>query len=237
MINKKVNNWIDIIQNYLLPPTCLLCNGRGIDNRDLCQPCLVSLRRNYHCCYRCAEIFEKDMHSPGLCGHCLSQPPAFDETHAPFIYDENIGHLIRTLKFNRHYANARLLGALLSNSLRTSVEMPDIIIPVPLHTLRYRERGFNQSIEIARTVAKQLHIPLDFNSCKRHRNTEKQSNLPSKKRRKNMKNAFSVVTPIDFQHVAIIDDVMTTGTTVNELAKVLKKSGVQRVDVWVCARA
>ena len=232
-----MNNWLDIIQNFLLPPTCLLCNGHGVGNRDLCEPCLQSLPRNYHCCYRCAEIFEQAVHTPGLCGHCLSQPPAFDETHSPFIYDENISFLIRQLKFNRHYANARLLGTLLADSILTSVELPQCIIPVPLHRSRYSERGFNQAIEIAKTLAKQLDIPVDLNSCKRHRITQHQSNLPAKQRRKNLKNAFSVVKPLKYQHVAIVDDVMTTGTTVNELAKALKKSGVERVDVWVCARA
>lgn len=232
-----VNNWLDIIQNYLLPTTCLLCNNPGMDNQDLCEPCLLSLTRNYHCCYRCAEIFETNVLSPVLCGHCLSQPPAFDETHAPFIYDDNIGHLIRTLKFNRHYPNARLLGTLLAESLSTSIELPELIIPVPLHPSQYRRRGFNQALEIAKAVAKQLAIPLDFNNCKRHRVTPSQSSLTAKQRRKNLRNVFSITKPLNCQHVAIVDDVMTTGTTVNELAKVLKKSGIQRVDVWVCARA
>jgi ComF family protein len=232
-----VNNWIDIIQNYLLPATCLLCNGPGVGNQDLCEPCLLSLSRNNHCCYRCAEIFEPDVQTPGLCGHCLSLAPAFDETHAPFIYDDNIGHLIRTLKFNRHYPNARLLGMLLAESLCTSAELPELIIPVPLHPSQYRKRGFNQALEIAKTVAKQLAIPLDFKHCKRHRATQSQSSLSAKQRRKNLRNAFSMTKPLNYQHVAIVDDVMTTGTTVNELAKVLKKAGIKKVDVWVCARA
>ena len=115
--------------------------------------------------------------------------------------------------------------------------MPELVIPVPLHPTRYRHRGFNQSIEIAKTVAKELNIPLDLNSCSRHRDTPHQIALPAKLRRKNMKNAFLVQKMIPAQHVAIIDDVMTTGTTANELASVLKAAGVIHIDIWVCARA
>lgn len=233
----KLLGWLDTIQRIVLPASCLLCNGLGAGDRDLCQACAATLSRNHHCCCRCAAIFEPDVYSPGLCGRCLSLTPAFDETHAPYIYDDKISHLIGRLKFNRQYANARLLGILLAESLPTSVEHPELIIPVPLHASRYYDRGFNQSLEIAKTVAKQLSIQLDYRSCKRHRATQQQSKLPAKQRRSNIKNAFSVVRPMQQQYVAIIDDVMSTGTTVNELAKALKKSGVQRVDVWVCARA
>jgi ComF family protein len=112
-----------------------------------------------------------------------------------------------------------------------------LIVPVPLHKTRYRERGFNQAIEIARTVAKEMQIPLDLTSCRRNRDTPHQTQLPAKKRRKNLKNAFSIIKPIHARHIAILDDVMTTGSTTHELAYALKKAGASRVDVWVCARA
>jgi ComF family protein len=146
-------------------------------------------------------------------------------------------HLIAGLKFNAQYKNARLLGLLLAEGLTQTQQMPDCLVPVPLHKARYRERGFNQSIEIARATGKALHIPIDVHCCIRHRDTPHQTQLTAKQRRTNMKNAFSVCKPIPAQHIAIIDDVMTTGSTVHELAVVLKKSGVARVDVWVCARA
>jgi len=173
----------------------------------------------------------------GLCGQCLSKPPAFDASYAPFIYQDAMRHLITTLKFGTDYKNARLLGQLLAEHLKQCPDKPDAIIPVPLHKARYIERGFNQSIEIARTVAKELDIALDLNSCQRTRNTPQQTRLTAKQRRKNIRNAFAVVKPISARHVAILDDVMTTGSTVRELAAVLKKAGVGRVDVWVCARA
>jgi ComF family protein len=129
------------------------------------------------------------------------------------------------------------LGTLLADFLSHNGAMPDLILPVPLHKDRYRERGFNQSIEIARVVASRLKIPLDLSSCLRHRNTFRQTDLSAKQRRANLHNAFMINRPLTVQHVAILDDVMTTGSTANELAKTLKKSGVNRVDIWVCARA
>jgi len=232
-----VNNWLNIIQQYLLPPTCILCENAGFDSQDICQGCFSDLIRNIHCCYRCAEIFDTANTIPQLCGHCISTPPAFDETYAPFIHLGIIRHLITHLKFNHQYKNARLLGILLANHLQKTAEMPELIIPIPLHKLRFQQRGFNQSTEIANILSKQLQIPINTTSCIRDKNTPHQINLHAKQRHRNIKNAFKVIKPIKAQHVAIFDDVMTTGTTVNELAKILKKSGVNRVDIWVCARA
>ncbi|HEY8160103.1 MAG TPA: ComF family protein [Methylobacter sp.] len=232
-----VYNWINIIQDYLLPPTCILCGNPGFESRDICHSCYKHLPRNILCCYRCAEILETPAAAPVLCGRCLSKHPAFDETYAPFIHQGAIRHLISTLKFGANYKNARLLGMLLAEHLKQAAERPDLILPVPLHRSRYRQRGFNQAKEIGRTVAKQLLIPLDITSCQRYRDTPHQTQLSAKKRRKNMKNAFSIVKPIQARHIAILDDVMTTGSTVHELAYVLKKTGASRVDVWVCARA
>lgn len=234
---KMVYNWINIIQDYLLPPTCILCGNPGYDSRDLCHSCYTHLPRNKLCCYRCAEILEPPITAPILCGRCLSRQPAFDETYAPFIHQGAIRHLIGTLKFGANYKNARLLGMLLAEYIKQTAERPDLILPVPLHKARYRQRGFNQALEIARTVSKELQIPLDVTSCRRYRDTPHQTHLSAKKRRKNLKNAFSIIKPIHARHIAIVDDVMTTGSTAHELAYVLKKTGASRVDVWVCARA
>ena len=230
-------NWINIIQDYLLPPTCILCGNTGFNGRDICASCYQRLLRNNLCCYRCAVVFETPATSPLLCGRCLSTQPAFDETYAPFIYQGEMRHLITSLKFGAHYKNARLLGLLLADHLKQTAQSPDLILPIPLHKARYRQRGFNQAIEIAKTVSKELQIPLDLISCLRHRDTPHQTALTAKQRRKNMKNAFSIINPVPVQHIAILDDVMTTGSTAHELAALLKKEGVGKVDVWVCARA
>jgi ComF family protein len=231
-----VNNWLNIIQK-LLPPRCLLCGAPGHDDMDLCQDCRQELPRNLACCYRCGEHFEIAISAPQLCGRCLKDLPSFDETFAPFLYQSEMRHLISRLKFGNDYKNARLLGTLLAKQVAEHSELPECLIPVPLHKQRYHERGFNQSIEIARQISVQLNIPMDLSSCIRSRDTGHQISLPAKQRRKNMRQAFKLVKPIHYKHIAIIDDVMTTGATVSALAKVIKQAGVSRVDVWVCARA
>jgi ComF family protein len=204
---------------------------------DICQACLHDLARNRSSCYRCGLHFDQAPSSPQLCGRCLQQTPPFDDTFAPFLYQGGMRYLISQLKFQHQLANARLLGNLLADHLTANAERPDCLVPVPLHPRRYRQRGFNQSIEIARTVSKRLALPLDLNSCQRLRDTGHQSALPAKQRRANLRNAFAVTRAMPYQHLAIIDDVMTTGATVTALATALKNSGVNRVDVWVCARA
>jgi ComF family protein len=186
---------------------------------------------------QCAENLSSATTALAICGRCLSLPPAFDRTYAPFLHQGAIRHLVTGLKFNAHYAHARLLGLLLAEFLDANAEKPDLILPVPLHKNRYRQRGFNQSVEIAQIVAKELGIPLTLKHCQRCRDTAHQTQLTAKQRRKNLKNAFSLTKPISAYHVAIVDDVMTTGATAQELSAILKRSGVKRVDVWVCARA
>jgi ComF family protein len=232
-----VNNWLNIIQKKLLPPRCVLCGSAGYGAMDLCAGCLTDLPRNLSSCYRCGEHFEIAIEVPQLCGRCLKKSPAFDETHAPFLYQSQMRYLVGQLKFAHDYKNARLLAALLAEHIADSAELPDGLMPVPLHPKRYRDRGFNQSIEIARHLARQLRIPLDLSSCIRQRDTAHQTGLPAKQRRKNMRRAFELVKPVKYRHIAIIDDVMTTGATASAMASVLKRAGVGRVDVWVCARA
>ncbi len=231
-----VNNWFNIIQDCLFPPTCILCNLSCNHSDDLCDACAINFKKNTNGCSCCASTLEIDA-SARTCGKCLSNPPAYDKTHAPFVYQSGIRHLIQTLKFNNNYKNARLLGNLIADSVINSATFPELIMPVPLHPIRYRQRGFNQSLEIARTVSKRLSIPLDYSSCQRKKYTLQQSALPAKQRQKNLRNAFTVCRAIPARHVVIVDDVMTTGATANEMAKTLKKAGVSRVDIWVCARA
>jgi ComF family protein len=230
-------NWINIIQDFLFPPTCLLCGNPGFDSRDICHSCYRHLPRNNQYCFQCGDLLEIPTTTPVLCGRCLAKRPAFDRTYAPFIHQGAIRHLVTTLKFGTQHQNARLLGLLLAEHLKQTAEIPDCILPIPLHKARYRQRGFNQAIEIAGILSKQLQIPLELTSCQRHRDTPHQTQLSARQRRKNMKRAFSLIKPIQARHSAIVEDVMTTGSTVHELAALLKKSGVIRVDVWVCARA
>lgn len=227
-ILNQVHNWL----NYLLPATCLLCGQGGYQDLDLCFGCYQQLSKNDCCCQRCGSYGTQTE----LCGDCLTEPRYFDRVQAPFLYQDGLRYLITHFKYQRQYSHARTLGLLLARQLDVSTP-PDCLIPVPLHKSRYRQRGFNQAIEMAKVISKVHHIPVQLQTCIRQRNTAQQVGLSNKQRKKNIKNAFVVLKPVADQHIALIDDVMTTGSTANELAKVLKKAGAKQVDVWLCARA
>lgn len=212
--------------------TCYLC--RGNSRTVLCGPCngdLPFLPRAR--CMRCALPTTGGQ----LCGRCLADPPAFDATVAVFAYSFPADVLVQGLKFRSDLALARLLAGALQRELHTDpADKPDLVIPVPLHDLRLRERGFNQSMEIARPIAASIGIPLAPDVCVRVRNTAAQLDLPLKERRENMRDAFSCRRPLDGMTVAVVDDVMTTGATLAELAATLKKFGAARVVNWIVAR-
>jgi ComF family protein len=230
-----VNNWPFIILDWLYPPTCLLCGDPGSDRLDLCKPCADSLPYLGVSCPRCALPLAAE--APQLCGACQRKPPAFDAAYALFHYEEPARYLIQSLKFGARYPSGRLLGTLLAERLQGRPDKPEAIIPVPLHPGRYRERGFNQALEIARVVSRRLKIPLDLGACRRLRATAAQAQLSAAERRKNLRRAFVARPGLLPRHVAILDDVVTTGTTVNELAKVLRRAGAERIEIWACARA
>lgn len=145
--------------------------------------------------------------------------------------------MISQLKFHGNLTYAPLLAHTFTQSInQRKNHIPDCIIPVPLHKTRLRERGFNQALELARIISKHLDITLDYTICQREKPTPFQSGLSAKQRQLNLKNAFSITKTHDYKHVAIFDDVVTTGTTVNELAKQLKLSGVEVVEIWAIAR-
>ena len=177
------------------------------------------------------------INSTALCGECQKQRPDFDCCYASFAYQEPIRHLIHGLKFNARFANARLLATLMAEQLQAIPNKPELLIPVPLHPQRYRQRGYNQSIELTRHLSKQLHIPFDLNGCQRIRNNIPQAELGAKQRRRNLRRAFVAQPFFNVQSVAIIDDVMTTGSTVRAMATALKHSGISHIQIWVCARA
>ena len=144
------------------------------------------------------------------------------------------------MKFNTRLILARFFGqSLATHIIKMKTELPECIIPVPLHSSRLGQRGYNQSLELARHLSCFLRLPLNRDSLRRVRNTQAQSELPASKRKRNIRGAFTVngQSLAGADHVAIIDDVITTGSTANEVARQLKKAGVKRIDVWACARA
>jgi ComF family protein len=229
-----VYNWLDRLQDTLFPPRCRLCGAAGAAGRDLCPGCHADLPWLGPACLRCALPLAVDGQ---LCGQCLQQVPAFDRVIAPFRYAPPLDYLVQRLKFHQDLAMARLLGQLLVEPLASLPgPRPAVILPVPLHRQRLAERGYNQALEIGRPLRAALGIPLEPGLAQRVRHTEAQSRLPARERQRNLRGAYVLGDAALPDHVALLDDVMTTGATVNELARLLKGAGVARVEVWVLAR-
>ncbi len=222
------------LQHWLLPPRCLLCGASGASGIDLCAGCIAELPRNRSCCGRCALPLATPA---ALCGECQRRAPPWDAAWAPFRYAWPLDRLESRYKFGRDLAAGRVLSTLWQAEPR-AVASPDLIVPVPLHRGRLRQRGYNQALELARPLAKALCIPLQHDMLVRRRATPAQTELDAVTRRRNVRGAFSVRAGVSVPpHVVIVDDVMTTGATLAECTLVLKRAGAKRVDVWALARA
>jgi ComF family protein len=232
-----MHNCLDVWLDRILPAHCLLCGLYSGFGR-LCAPCSEELPRLTVACRHCALPC-----SPSelmLCGACLAHPPVWDEAVAAFVYDYPVDHLVQRFKFQRSLVCGQVLADELLHQILRSVRqsgarLPQVLLPVPLHLTRRFRRGFNQAEFLARQLGKHLGIPVRVNDLQRTRSTAAQSGLDRKARRKNLKGAFSCreMTGLD---LALIDDVLTTGTTLGECAAVLKAAGAGRVSVWVAAR-
>lgn len=232
-----VYRWIKKLQFQLFPATCLVCGAPGEKFLDLCAGCHTELPRNNQPCRCCGIPLVYEGNDSLVCGHCQQTPPPFERTLTPFLYEPPMDHLIQLLKFQGQLAAATLLGHLLQEALaQRTIPLPEGLLPIPLHPNRLAERGFNQALEIARVVAKHTDIPVLFATVQRSRPTPPQVSLDAKARRRNVRGAFRLQQPIQAKHVAIIDDVITTGSTVAEVARVLKRAGVEKVEVWALAR-
>lgn len=221
-------------KHFLLPPRCLLCGARGAHGIDLCVECGHELPRNPVCCRRCALPLAT---AAELCGQCQRHPPNWDAAWAPFRYGWPLDRLESRYKFGADLAAGRVLSTLWQREPR-QIELPQLLITVPLHRHRLRQRGYNQALELARPLARGLALPLRHDVLRRRRATEAQTELDAVGRRRNMRGAFTLRPGMSLPpHVAILDDVMTTGATMAECARVLRTAGVQRIDVWALARA
>ncbi len=230
----------------LFPSRCILCQQTVHEsainqNVEICIACYQKLPHNDNCCTRCALPVPEDIINNVLCGRCIKQLPHYDYLHSLFRYEDDVINIIHQLKFGEKISYARSIGEILltifEDELLPEQGKPDCIIPVPLHIKRIRERGYNQSTEIARVIAKKIAIPIAHDAVRRQRSTLAQTSLKAKERKKNIRGAFSITDVSCYKHVLIVDDVVTTGSTVNELSRVLKKHGVERVGVLSIARA
>jgi ComF family protein len=227
--------WLGVLERLVLPPNCLLCGSVGTAELDLCAACLSDLPRNLAACPRCAAPLAAGWTGP--CAHCRAQPPDFDRAFVPFRYRPPVDFLITRLKFGGRLAHARLLGELFAAALAERGDpLPDCIVPVPLHPRRLRERGFNQALELARAAAHRFGIPLWINGLRRVRYTVPQTRLDADRRRTNPLGAFALGTPPPGSRIALMDDVVTTASTVAECARVLRAGGATDIEIWAIGR-
>ncbi len=220
----------------LLPPRCLLCREAGSAGRELCLRCADELPWNQRACARCALPIEG---AGTLCSLCQRRTPPFARLIAPLRYGYPLDRLVTRFKFNQDLAAGALLADLLAGAVaRAELPSIDLLAPVPLHVKRLRERGYNQSLELARRIAPTLRTRVATDALTRTRATEVQSGLDAKARRQNVRDAFAAdAARVRELHVALVDDVVTTGATVHECTKALLRAGAREVSVFAVARA
>lgn len=231
--------------DFLLPRRCVLC--RASCKSNLCTACQADLPTVRDPCHRCGLRLDllrssnQARSNPGnLCGPCIRRPPPFDQTIAALDYVFPVNVLVQRFKFKRSLACGAVLSDRLAETLRAvqseTDAPPECLVPVPLHPLRQFRRVYNQAELIACDLGKALSIPVRPRALRRTRKTRSQPGLTARQRRRNLQGAISA-RKFTEKRIALVDDVMTTGATVSECARVLKKAGAKHVSVWVAARA
>jgi ComF family protein len=232
----RLSNWKAAVLNQcakvgrsVLPSSCVLC-GVGTPDGRMCAGCDAELPR--FASARCV-VCALPLTSAAVCGACLDRPPSYDSVSAAYAYAFPVDALIHAYKYGGDLSLAPLLASALVRAPRPAV---DAIIPMPLAPARLRERGFNQAHELARYLGRVLRLPVVANGCRKVTETPPQAALPWKERARNVRGAFVCDVDLAGLRVAIVDDVMTTGATLNELARNLKHAGALHVSGWVVAR-
>ncbi len=252
-VNGKERQWftnVEYIQYGLWPSQCVLCGsagiGAGISNGgrqlDLCHGCYQALPLNAPACHRCGRSLPLisgriETTAERLCGQCMIEAPAYQQCFALLRYQPPIPRLMMDLKFHDGLNLIRVFAELMAEKLAPRACLPQLLLPVPLHPARLRQRGYNQAVELARVIGQRLGIRVDLHQCQRIRHTEVQSTLPACARHANVRGAFAIRHKLEAKHVAIVDDVMTTGNTLAAIASLLQRHGVENIEVWVIARA
>ena len=218
-----------MFRQFLPKQPCLLC-GAWSSNEAWCAACDAALPylNAAHC-----PVCALPTLNGAVCGKCLSHPPHYTRTVAVYAYAYPLNKLVLDLKHGEKLPLADSLGKRLAQSV---LVRPDCIIAMPLHPTRLRERGFNQSQQLAQVVGKCMKIPVLPLACQRIINTPSQATLPFSKRKKNVRQAFICKAALAGKHVAVVDDVMTTGATLDALALTLLHAGATEVSAWVVAR-
>ena len=218
--------------NTLLPVSCGLCNASTNSHLPLCQPCRDDLPAIGNACRYCAL----PMSTTGPCGSCQCKRPSCDDVHALLLYQQPVNFLVQQFKFSRKLEYSRLFSEMMAEKLSALDYRPDVLIPVPLHSSRLRARGYNQAWELARHLSRLTYIPASHRVCRRIKKTPLQTGLKAKERRRNLMQAFVIKQEVKGLHLCIIDDVMTTGSTLDAIASALKSAGARHVTGMVVAR-
>jgi ComF family protein len=208
---------------------------------NCCAGCRRDLPWINAACQRCGDILPAE-YNHAVCGHCGDLAPAIARIVSALVYEYPVDRLIARAKFQRRIDMAHALGELLANFLLGQINageivLPEMIVPVPLHPRRAAQRGFNQAIEIARPLARQLRVLLDTKACRRIRNTAEQTRIEAAERPRNTRGAFHASKNLKGINITIIDDVITTGSTVNALAEALGNAGAWKIQIWTVARS
>ncbi|EOX9657642.1 ComF family protein [Pseudomonas aeruginosa] len=226
----------------LPPPACLLCAARSDQPpRPLCRACAADLPWSRQQCRRCALPLPLPLDGQ-VCGECLRRPPAYEQAIAPWRYAFPLDSLINRFKHQAAWPLGRLLGELLAEHLRQryaeGLPRPARLLPVPLAPRRERRRGFNQAQQLAERLAGELDLHCDPHSLRRVLDTPAQQGLDATVRRRNLRHAFALAPASDVRglHLALVDDVLTTGATTEHLSRLLRRAGAARVDVYCLAR-
>jgi ComF family protein len=235
--------WSTTLLDHLLPPHCLLC-GLESEAGRLCAPCRADLPRSRHHCRQCGlplRTFEDDDIALS-CGACLRSPPRWRQAVAALDYRFPVDRLVCRFKFRRDLAcGAVLKEELLAAVLQRAGPLPELIVPVPLHRWRQAGRAFNQSELLARYLGRSLGLPVASGLLLRARRTRAQSGLDAADRRRNVRGAFRCpparAALLQGRTLALVDDVLTTGTTLAECCRTLQRAGAGGISVWVAARA
>ncbi len=222
------------IKSFIPKQSCVFCaeNARFC----VCNECEQSLKNSTHRCQSCAVPLTSDLH---FCGACLARAPQFSRAYTLYDYSDYCATLIKRFKFDHRLCIGDFFAHKLYEKFQTIVSTQgeyDAIIPLPLSKNRLRERGYNQTHELLRIIAKESNILIDQKSVKRIKATRALSTLNLEERKREIQNAFSAQS-MNYKRVLLVDDVMTTGSSLNELAKTVLKAGVESCDVLTVARA
>nr|WP_198148831.1 ComF family protein [Luteibacter yeojuensis] len=220
------------VGQFLASARCLLCGAPGSGDIELCVACANSLARNTSHCERCALPLAR---TATLCGDCLKEERPWQVAWAPYRYGFPLDVLEARFKFGGNLVAGKVLSRQWI-AAGAPPALPEVVVPVPLHVSRLRSRGFNQALELVKPVARHLGVRVDPRLLARVRRTDAQSELDAEARARNVLGAFEARFVEGLQHVAVVDDVMTTGATLAECALALRAAGVARVDVWALAR-